>query len=463
MEIKTYSTSTVLILALSLASYSQTASSESHPINNENTPCISEKEYEIIEQRCNENLRSLNLVVEQDKNLRSVTLLDWPLKAAAGLTDCSYYYISAYVDHNAAGGAFQDFNCGSNTYDSHRGTDISTWPYNFYKMDNNLVEVIAAAPGTILDKHDGEFDRNCSSNNLTANYVVIQHADGSQAMYWHMKNGSITSKAIGQTVVAGELLGIVGSSGNASGPHLHFEVRTSSNIVDVIDPFAGTCNLMNASSWWNTQKTYTETGVIKVSVNTTDIPTPVCPTTEVSNESDTFQIPFQGVGMTAGYAKFYMFIRNPVSGLVADLKILNPDASTNLSWTYTTPNTTKTLTWGFSKKLPLVDGHYTFTATYNGTTCSTPFDITSQGGVIAVEEEFSPTLKIYPNPSTGKFTIENGDGSEIVIYDLLGIKVYQSILSNQKTEVKLNSESGVYFYLVKNKDVIISSGKLVLE
>ena len=46
-------------------------------------------------------------------------------------------------------------------------------------MDSNLVEVIAAAPGVILDKHDGEFDRNCASTSSNANYVVIQHTDGS--------------------------------------------------------------------------------------------------------------------------------------------------------------------------------------------------------------------------------------------------------------------------------------------
>jgi murein DD-endopeptidase MepM/ murein hydrolase activator NlpD len=81
-------------------------------------------------------------------------------------------------------------------------------------MDNNLVEVIAAAPGTILAVHDGEFDRNCTSNSLTANYIMIQHADGSQALYWHMKNVSVTTKTVGQTVTAGEHLGVVGSSGS---------------------------------------------------------------------------------------------------------------------------------------------------------------------------------------------------------------------------------------------------------
>jgi len=40
----------------------------------------------------------------------------------------------------------------SNTYDGHHGTDIAIWPYSFYKMDNNQIEVIAAAAGTITQK-----------------------------------------------------------------------------------------------------------------------------------------------------------------------------------------------------------------------------------------------------------------------------------------------------------------------
>ncbi|MFN8331146.1 MAG: hypothetical protein U0T81_08005 [Saprospiraceae bacterium] len=54
-------------------------------------------------------------------------------------------------------------------------------------MDHNLVEVIAAATGTIVDKHDGEFDKNCASTSMMANYLVIRHEDGSQALYFHMK------------------------------------------------------------------------------------------------------------------------------------------------------------------------------------------------------------------------------------------------------------------------------------
>src|SRR6185369_4402412 len=104
--------------------------------------------------------------------------------------------------------------------------------------------------------------------------------------------------AIGQPVAAGDYLGIVGSSGSASGPHLHFEVWSGSTVATRIDPYSGSCNLLNASSWWSNQKPYKETSIIRASVHSTDIVLPPCPATETLNESSSFTIPFQGSGLS---------------------------------------------------------------------------------------------------------------------------------------------------------------------
>src|SRR6185436_725527 len=102
------------------------------------------------------------------------------------------------------------------------------------------------------------------------------------------------------------------------------------------------------------------TGVIKVASNTTDIVLPGCPTTETPNETNVFAIPFQGSGLPAGYAKFYIFIRDEISGLTADCKILNPNQSTFSNWSYTSTANNKTNIRGFSKVLPTIPGTYTF-------------------------------------------------------------------------------------------------------
>ncbi|HMG13847.1 MAG TPA: M23 family metallopeptidase, partial [Saprospiraceae bacterium] len=364
--------------------------------NNAKEPCISKQQYEEIEKDCANNIQKLGLPFKKQKG-SMITTLSWPLKAAPGLNDCSFYVISAHVDQDFSAVNFKDYNCGTNTYDGHKGTDIATFPFGIYKIDHDEVQVIAAAAGTIINKTDGNFDKNCASNNLTANSIVIQHADGSTALYLHMKKNSLTSKGIGASIAVGEFLGIVGSSGNSTGPHLHFEVWSGSTSASYIDPFSGTCNLLNTSTWWVNQKPYTEPEVVKVSVNTTDIVIPGCPATETPNEANCFTIPFQGPGLPAGYAKFYIFFRNETQGMTANMSILNPDGSTFNSWTYNSISSYNASWRTWSKVLPTIGGTYTFKASYNGLSCEKKFDIVkaviTPGGSINICQGSSANLQ----------------------------------------------------------------------
>src|SRR5262245_31445490 len=65
-------------------------------------------------------------------------------------------YITAYRDLDGSG-AVQDWNCGANTYDGHKGTDIGIG--GFPVMDNGSRWVVAAAPGTVTFVSEGCFDR----------------------------------------------------------------------------------------------------------------------------------------------------------------------------------------------------------------------------------------------------------------------------------------------------------------
>lgn len=56
------------------------------------------------------------------------------------------------------------------------------------------------------------------------NHIIIQHADKSQAMYWHLKKDGVLVN-IGETVKAGQLIGYSGNTGYSAFPHLHFEVN----------------------------------------------------------------------------------------------------------------------------------------------------------------------------------------------------------------------------------------------
>jgi murein DD-endopeptidase MepM/ murein hydrolase activator NlpD len=424
--------------------------------NDAQHPCITPQEYAVLDKEVGDNLKKLHLENKANRNSLT-TSLNWPLQAAAGFTQCSSHFIGAYVDQNTATTVIQDFDCGTNTYDGHHGTDIAIWPYGFYKMDNSQIEVIAAASGTIIQKADGNFDRNCSSNNLTANSIIIQHADGSYALYWHMKKNSVTGKAIGQTVVAGEYLGVVGSSGSASGPHLHFEIWSGSTNTTYKDPFAGACNTLNVASWWASQKPHTDPAIMKVSVNATDTVMPGCPTTETPNESDAYVVPFQGVSLAPGYAKFYIFLREIPAGATIDLKILNPNGTTFNSWTYTVPTFNKISYWGFSKLLPTTDGDYIFQATYNSLTCSKAFTITHSLGIgISADADY---LKVFPNPTSNEFSLI-GNGLENGTYTYCLTNITGQIIEAKKINIDNNIleksfsvgglSTGIYFLTLDN-------------
>lgn len=65
--------------------------------------------------------------------------------------------------------------------------------------------------------------------------VVIRHSDGRYSQYAHL---SAISVRAGQSVGAGQRIGRVGSTGNSTGPHLHFEVRTGPGFGSDVDPLA---------------------------------------------------------------------------------------------------------------------------------------------------------------------------------------------------------------------------------
>lgn len=62
-------------------------------------------------------------------------------------------------------------------------------------------------------------------------YVVISHGDGTMTLYAHMLPGS-RAVSVGQTVSQGQVIGKIGSTGNSTGPHLHFEVRVNGRCVN---------------------------------------------------------------------------------------------------------------------------------------------------------------------------------------------------------------------------------------
>ncbi|MFI8895134.1 M23 family metallopeptidase [Streptomyces paradoxus] len=67
------------------------------------------------------------------------------------------------------------------------------------------------------------------------NQVVIKMNDGTYTQYGHL---SSTGVSVGQRVTPGQQIGLSGATGNVTGPHLHFEARTSPEYGSDIDPVA---------------------------------------------------------------------------------------------------------------------------------------------------------------------------------------------------------------------------------
>ena len=84
--------------------------------------------------------------------------------------------------------------------------------------------IYAAAAGTVIVARSGG-----GWNGGYGNYVVVSHPNGTQTLYAHMSRVSAT---VGAHVGQGETIGKVGMTGEATGPHIHFEVRGA------VNPFA---------------------------------------------------------------------------------------------------------------------------------------------------------------------------------------------------------------------------------
>ncbi|MFT5686425.1 MAG: hypothetical protein ACI8RZ_007381 [Myxococcota bacterium] len=168
-------------------------------------------------------------------------------RAPFGDADYGYFYPTAYYDHSG-----YDWACGSIRYSGHRGSDFGGGSWS--GMDAGR-DIVAAAPGVVYTTNDGEFDEcssgDCSGGGGYGNYVVIVHGDGKFTYYAHLKTWSLTVSS-GQSVSCGQKLGEMGSSGYSTGPHLHFESRTSGG--SQVDPFDGTCS--SPPSYWVSQGSY---------------------------------------------------------------------------------------------------------------------------------------------------------------------------------------------------------------
>ena len=90
----------------------------------------------------------------------------------------------------------------------------------------------AAAAGTKVYAWKSGTVVTAGWNGSYGNFIEIQHNDGTVSRYAHLSGYAIST---GQTVYAGQTIGYVGSTGNSTGPHLHFEIKINGDFVNPLN------------------------------------------------------------------------------------------------------------------------------------------------------------------------------------------------------------------------------------
>ncbi len=322
----------------------------------------------------------------------------WPLKSVNNSQN-TYYNLGNFVDldtskyitsggDTVSTGGVLDYMGGARSYDGHGGIDIGIGPYHWKKKQNAEVSVIAAAEGILVEKHDNEFDGNCSWANWTGstnrgNHVVILHGDGTTVTYYmHMKRGSLTSKNIGDPISRGEYLGAVASSGFSTGPHLHFQVNAgwSDPLNDKgsrVEPFAGPSNYTTDQSLWVTQKSYNEPEIYKLEThhqrNLYDYPDLYNGNCDSIIDLTTLDNSF----LPSQYIYPRVFLRDWVSGNNISGWLLSPSGSILQSWTHDNPNDSRFASWSREVLLPsnVETGTWQYNIAFNNKTYTHFFNI----------------------------------------------------------------------------------------
>ena len=79
----------------------------------------------------------------------------------------------------------------------------------------------------------GIINGNINDSNLAGNYIIIDHLNGEFSLMAHFKKGTILV-SVGDTVIKGQEVGKAGNSGNSTGPHLHYQLQNTPELLNGI-------------------------------------------------------------------------------------------------------------------------------------------------------------------------------------------------------------------------------------
>ena len=442
--------------------------------NEQNIPCLTEEQRAEIMRLNDESIIRLKAEgkLTDNPNKAAASQFGFPVKASSTLLDYGFYGISNFIDQDPNfPDQLLDYMGGTRTYDlssgyNHKGTDIFTWPFGWYKMDNDEVEIVSVADGVIINKFDGNFDRNCGFGSGNWNAVYVRHTNDEVVWYGHMKKNSLTSKNVGDSVSAREYLGIIGSSGSSTGPHLHLEVYD--NLNQLIDPWLGPSNPTITTSWWADQKPYYDSKINKVASHSAFPIFPACPQTEIVSFKNEFSR-----GDTVFLVAYY---QDQLKNQNSEYSVATPENINLWQWNHSMNDDHYAAAWwGWYIVLPpnASLGQWKFNVFYENTSYTHNFTVTDSPTGINDENiasDFSLEQN-YPNPfnpsTTINFTISEPGFTSLKIFDVLGKEV-ENLISEEMSagthQVTFDAEdqaSGIYIYRLVS-DNFSSSKRMIL-
>ncbi len=190
---------------------------------------------ELLEQERAQQEEVEALIAEKEEELAAAKAAEEAARAAAAAAAAAQSGAVNYVDTSGDGAVVTSSSGAWMMWPTYTSLITSNYGYRvnpvsgIYKLHSGCdigasygSAIWAAAGGTVIVASEGW-------NGGYGNYVMISHGNGYTTLYAHM---SSVACYVGQTVSMGDTIGYVGSTGNSTGPHLHFEVRAGSSTTD---------------------------------------------------------------------------------------------------------------------------------------------------------------------------------------------------------------------------------------
>ncbi len=104
--------------------------------------------------------------------------------------------------------------------------ELTSYPYFGDEIHSATAGTVVGVLDNVPETPPGSLPEGITAEKAGGNHVVVAIGGGRYAFYAHMQPGSVRVK-VGQKVKVGQVLGLLGNSGNSDGPHLHFHIMST--------------------------------------------------------------------------------------------------------------------------------------------------------------------------------------------------------------------------------------------